>query len=520
MRGGLRRGRVGAAFEGRMTMGQSMRKLGTAGYVYPIIGAGIFWAWMDALFMGSMLPGAEESFAADAALIGVSALGALLGIVACRLSPAANGMFLSKRGFGMAAVAGTVGSVLFAFANSTGIFALEIVGMALGAVFSTFAIVNWGVSYCVGKAEDATVLVAGSIAVSLVVDALLLTMAPVVRMALSVCLPLLSYAVWVAASSAGCTIGSDVVDRLNASTEHAAEAGETKPGHPETAGEKLYRMLGITPAAMVGLVLVMLCFGYMQCLMSSDRFTVFVHGGFVLQVARGVAAFVLALIALAIPRLLSGAFKAGLLCTVAGFLLLPFTSLEGLSWAAGIVMMAGYTFSDVFIWVLVVKACCSRSGGVLRTILVARQVVNGLCISLGVLLGSMLPAMFPEQMQALQLDSVVVGYVATIAAVLVVGSKDVWMLFEAAAPTAQMTRSVGFDDGLAMLGKQWGLTPREFDVFKYVAIGRSQPWIAESLCIAESTAKTHIRHIYQKADVSSKQELLDKIAGEISTEKD
>lgn len=52
------------------------------------------------------------------------------------------------------------------------------------------------------------------------------------------------------------------------------------------------------------------------------------------------------------------------------------------------------------------------------------------------------------------------------------------------------------------------LTQREQDVLLLLAKGRSVPFIAEELCISKSTVSTHVRHIYEKMGVHSKQELL------------
>ena len=60
-----------------------------------------------------------------------------------------------------------------------------------------------------------------------------------------------------------------------------------------------------------------------------------------------------------------------------------------------------------------------------------------------------------------------------------------------------------------VLGSRYGLTKREVEVLKYLVSGRSSRRIQEELFISESTVHTHIRHIYQKLGVHSKQELLD-----------
>ena len=53
-----------------------------------------------------------------------------------------------------------------------------------------------------------------------------------------------------------------------------------------------------------------------------------------------------------------------------------------------------------------------------------------------------------------------------------------------------------------------GLTPREAQVCRYLVRGRSLPYIAEQLYVTAGTVKTHALHIYRKAGVSSKQDLI------------
>ena len=52
------------------------------------------------------------------------------------------------------------------------------------------------------------------------------------------------------------------------------------------------------------------------------------------------------------------------------------------------------------------------------------------------------------------------------------------------------------------------LTPREAEVCRYLVQGRSLPFIAEQLYVTAGTVKTHAIHIYRKAGVTSKQELI------------
>ncbi|BAK43787.1 response regulator transcription factor [Eggerthella sp. YY7918] len=54
-----------------------------------------------------------------------------------------------------------------------------------------------------------------------------------------------------------------------------------------------------------------------------------------------------------------------------------------------------------------------------------------------------------------------------------------------------------------------GLSTRETEILEYLARGRSQPYIREELILSKNTVATHVKHIYQKLNVHSRQELLD-----------
>lgn len=53
------------------------------------------------------------------------------------------------------------------------------------------------------------------------------------------------------------------------------------------------------------------------------------------------------------------------------------------------------------------------------------------------------------------------------------------------------------------------LSPRESEVLALLLAGRSGVYIADELGLSPSTVKTHVRHVYEKLGVSSKQQLID-----------
>lgn len=55
----------------------------------------------------------------------------------------------------------------------------------------------------------------------------------------------------------------------------------------------------------------------------------------------------------------------------------------------------------------------------------------------------------------------------------------------------------------------FNLTKRETEVLEYLVRGRSLPYIADALFVTTGTVKTHVKHIYRKCAVGTRQELLD-----------
>ena len=57
----------------------------------------------------------------------------------------------------------------------------------------------------------------------------------------------------------------------------------------------------------------------------------------------------------------------------------------------------------------------------------------------------------------------------------------------------------------------FSLSPRETEVFYLLLRGRSRAHIAKELVVTEETVKSHIKAIYQKAGVHTKQDLIDRV---------
>lgn len=80
-----------------------------------------------------------------------------------------------------------------------------------------------------------------------------------------------------------------------------------------------------------------------------------------------------------------------------------------------------------------------------------------------------------------------------------------------AEPGTSSGTPASLDATCAALAQDRGLSGRETEILGYLARGRSQPYIREELVLSKNTVATHVKHIYQKLDVHSRQELLDLI---------
>lgn len=82
-----------------------------------------------------------------------------------------------------------------------------------------------------------------------------------------------------------------------------------------------------------------------------------------------------------------------------------------------------------------------------------------------------------------------------------------------AAEERDASRLERLDEACDDVIERFGLTPREGDVLRLLARGRTSPVIQEKLFLSHNTVKTHVRHIYTKMGIHSQQDLIDIVEG-------
>ena len=175
--------------------------------------------------------------------------------------------------------------------------------------------------------------------------------------------------------------------------------------------------------------------------------------------------------------------------------------------------------SAVALWVylsLVVGIAAEAAGQIRVPFAIVWGVALG-ALALGAALGSSLALM----MESLDLQGHV-SVTAIAAMVLAVIASDVVLTrgslaraYKRAVTAAGAKRRSGtpFDERVAAVAEVYALTEREAEVLGILARGHGLGRVQEVLFIAEGTAITHRRHIYQKLDVHSKAELIDLVSG-------
>ena len=468
-----------------------------------LIGSACLWAWVDALYKsGFFAPFRPAPLMPELAVWLTFLLIVPLSALVLWQKERVRAL-CARKGYALVCgAAGSAGSALFALSAFTGSWAMLVAGAVLASVFMGMAILMWGAIYCKQGERSATIYVAGGFACALVADVTFMLMESIASALAPMALPLLSMVFFNLLPEG---------ERTYSQMTGEAETAKRKSGSPLA---RLRLGLGVSVPTVCSLALIMFGLGYMQHQMSFAP----MQGagpdmGVALQVARGVIAVALFALAIVAPKHTHVVYRVGLLAIIAGFSLMPLLAPTDHFWVSGAVVLSGYTTFDVLIWVIVAQVAYAGMSDGLGVTCAVRMLISSLFCGLGGVVGIWLDGLTATVPFAYA-DAIFMGYLMTIAAVLVLSGRDVWDLFDArpvAAPdaAAQAANARGIEDALDELAQAWGLTGREREVFGFLAMGRTQPWVAERLSISESTVNSHVRHIYGKAGINSRQELLD-----------
>lgn len=472
-----------------------------------IVGSGFFWAWFDALFMGMFFTNPDSpSLMSELGAMAAFGLSTPFLILTIFKKSTVERFLESKKLLIAVAALGTFGSLLYLLADINQNWIILLTGgLCCGAFMAVFGL-GWGATYCYDGARSATPYVAGGFACAILIDIPLLFMIPQASAVSFALLPLIS------------GIFLIVIDQPKRTYhyEHSAAGSMTRG-----VRFRLKNYLGISFMLLGGMMLVMIGFGYVQHLVSflpaaGNGQT----GGILIQVFRGITALLMFGVIVIASLKASVVYRVGLLAMVAGFMMMPFLFETDLFWISGAIIIGGYTTFDLLVWVAFSQVAHTQSRDPLKTIAVMRLIV-GLCYVIGAASGIILVGNDGQLYEFASAETTVVGYLVVIATVLLLSSDDIWMLFRGAQSSSQnMPKDAepSLDTRLELWFNEFDLTTREKEIARLLAYGRTQPWIAESLNISENTVGTHVRHIYQKAEVHNRQQFIDTVSSSASPE--
>ena len=201
-------------------------------------------------------------------------------------------------------------------------------------------------------------------------------------------------------------------------------------------------------------------------------------------------------------------YRAALPLMVAGALLHPFLSGAGLI-ASGIMVNMSHA-GFVILTMIVLSNICSRYGVLAIWLFGLTRAARVLASVLGSYVGTTAWATMDESGLLFLTSIVVVVLVAF--SMFLLNEKDLettWGITPLAPRHENADYAKSLAGRCAQIARAHGLTLREEEVLALLAQGKSVPRIEQELCISNGTAKSHVRHIYTKLDVHTRDELIE-----------
>lgn len=205
-------------------------------------------------------------------------------------------------------------------------------------------------------------------------------------------------------------------------------------------------------------------------------------------------------------------FTFSVLMVIAGFLMAPFTFLSDLASANSLIRI-GIAGFDILIWLVIVAIGKRNLFALLPTFGIIRC-MKSLGTNAGAITGHTSNDLVGLNVQMAELIAMIALFFFI--AFLWIGfrhfsfSETIRGIMEPQElkPT-QVEESNLIESRCNVIGEEKGLTAREREIFAMLARGRNSQYVMEHYVISRNTVKSHVKHIYQKLEVHSQQELID-----------
>ncbi|WP_087881552.1 helix-turn-helix transcriptional regulator [Arabiibacter massiliensis] len=210
---------------------------------------------------------------------------------------------------------------------------------------------------------------------------------------------------------------------------------------------------------------------------------------------------------------LGSVYKVALPLSAAGFLLLPliWTGVGGLANACA---QLGTLVAGIILWCMLANAVHDTKLPAALLFSCSFACTNGAQL-VGTLVGRLNAHTLGQGDVALTAVALVAVYLIAMVSMFLFKDRKLQGVDEAAAePPSSEQRGDALEARCAALAEGHGFTPRESEILVHLGQGRTARAISEKLVVSENTVKYHIKSIYQKLDVHSRDEVIDLIERE------
>ncbi len=172
-----------------------------------------------------------------------------------------------------------------------------------------------------------------------------------------------------------------------------------------------------------------------------------------------------------------------------------------------VIGLAGYICLKIAFWTLFASIVYSSGVSAVTVFCIGEG-----CQLAGLFAGSLLSGIIPTTGGYALVDSIGIGLLI-LTYIFVLNDRKVYAILYEPEPEVVDERA-RFQARCEEMAAQYGLSKRETEVFMLVARGHSAARMAEDLYVSTGTINSHIKSIYRKMGIHSKQELLDIVEAE------
>jgi DNA-binding CsgD family transcriptional regulator len=382
-----------------------------------------------------------------------------------------------------------IGATLLAIGISTHSILLLTIGASLGRMgFSCIGIIA-GLALTEWDSRTLGLSVVSAFVLSYVEQGLLSLLPGIVSQIAYVMLPLLSLLMF-------CPFGNPILERIRTS-EPPSERLITKPTSYLPFSHHLF----------IGFLLFRLIYGYTLCFGEID-------GAPLATLFAIVPTLIIALLLVLARKQLNPdiLFQISALLIIMGLLLVPIAQNTGLHAAISNILASGILCFDIVFWYVLVAIAARNQNGALP-VLAWGNSVTPFGIIIGAFIGRTINrfALTDPTLVSLITGALLLIFIGYIFIILKRFSFNA-TISEVTPDTAVIMRELTtqiLERRCAEIASQYSLTPRETEVLALLARGRSGRYIKDALVVSHNTVKAHVKHIYQKMDIHTHQELID-----------